>query len=113
MTSFLFEVTDENGTTYQVSTRPMKITGHPDSNLMKFLTAWLNKKPPFGWDYCELKGADAIISVEHFQRKSPPHDVYPCVVNIAPGENTLEHVPSNNVATNEIPMPEHLKKGAL
>jgi hypothetical protein len=65
VTRFLFGFRGQDGRTYRVQTHEFRISGSPKSNLLKFLTAWLGHPPKYGWDYCELKGAGAIVTVGH------------------------------------------------
>ncbi len=63
ITRFLFGFRGQDGRIYRVQTHEFRISGSPKSNLFKFLTAWLGHPPKYGWDYCELKGAGAMITV--------------------------------------------------
>lgn len=65
VTRFLFGFRGQDGRTYRVQTHEFRISGSPKSNLFKFLTAWLGHPPKYGWDYCELKGQGAMITVGH------------------------------------------------
>lgn len=83
VTRFLFGFRHEDGRTYKVQTYEFRISGSPKSNLVKFLTAWLGRAPAMGWDYCELVGAGAMITVAH----KPSRDgskTYANLVGIAP-----------------------------
>jgi hypothetical protein len=65
VTRFLFGFRGQDGRTYKVQSYEFRISGSPKSNLFKFLTAWLGHPPKYGWDYCDLKGAGAMITVAH------------------------------------------------
>lgn len=83
VTRFLFGFRAEDGRPYKVQTYEFRISGSPKSNLVKFLTAWLGRAPTMGWDYCELVGAGAMITVAH----KPSRDgskTYANLVGIAP-----------------------------
>lgn len=68
LTTFTFSFTD--GGVHQIRTKPMLISAHEKSALFKFLSAWLGRPPKLGWDYCELKGFPAMISVSHAPRQN-------------------------------------------
>jgi hypothetical protein len=83
VTRFLFGFRFEDGRIYRVQTYEFRISGSPKSNLVKFLTAWLGRSPAMGWDYVELKGAGAMITVA--QRPSRDGSkTYANLVGIAP-----------------------------
>ena len=65
VTRFLFGFKGNDGNIHKVQTFEMKISGSPKSTLFKFLSSWLGQAPTYGWDYCELKGKGAVISVEN------------------------------------------------
>lgn len=65
VTRFVFGVRDAAGKPFKVATQAMKQSGHEKSALYKFLYNWLGKAPVYGWDYCEMKGQKALISVVH------------------------------------------------
>lgn len=65
VTRFVFGIRDQNGTQFKVATQEMKQSGHEKSGLYKFLFNWLGRAPVYGWDYCEMKGQKALISVVH------------------------------------------------
>ena len=84
VTRFSFSVSDR-GKEYTISTKKMKINGHSNSALTLFLRSWLgyipdNKK----WDYCELKGKKALLSVRHIQSKQNPDMLFSNIMNIMP-----------------------------
>jgi len=87
VTRFLFGFKTRDGRLYKVQTFEMKISGSPKSTLYKFLSAWLGKAPDYGWDYCTLKGAGAVISIEHVI--SQMGTTYPKISRILPVKTSL------------------------
>ncbi len=69
LTTFLFGFRDAQGQPHRVASRRMKISGNEKSALFAFLKALLGKAPEYGWDYCSLKGAKCLLTVEHVRRK--------------------------------------------
>ncbi len=69
LTTFLFGFRDAQGRPHKVASRRMKISGNEKSALFAFLKALLGKAPEYGWDYCTLKGAKCLLTVEHVKRK--------------------------------------------
>lgn len=69
VTRFLFGFRGPDGQIYKVQSFEFRISGSPKSNLIKFLTSWLGQAPKYGWDYCELKGQGAMITVAHKQSR--------------------------------------------
>jgi hypothetical protein len=65
MTSFLFGFRDEDNSAWKIDSKPMKISGHKESALFKFLKSILGKAPEMGWDYLELKGRKVLLTIEH------------------------------------------------
>ena len=65
ITRFLFGLKGEDGKLYKVQPFEMKISGSPKSKLFKFLSAWLGSAPKYGWDYAELAGKGAVITIAH------------------------------------------------
>ena len=69
LTTFLFGFRSAQGQPHRVASRRMKISGNEKSALFAFLKALLGKAPEYGWDYCTLKGAKCLLTVEHVKRK--------------------------------------------
>ena len=69
LTTFLFGFRDTQNQQHRVASRRMKISGNEKSALFAFLKALLGKAPEYGWDYCSLKGAKCLLTVEHVKRK--------------------------------------------
>lgn len=83
VTRFLFGFRGQDGRTYRVQSFEFRISGSPKSNLFKFLTSWLGSPPKYGWDYCELKGQGAMITVAHKQSRDGSK-TYANIVGISP-----------------------------
>lgn len=86
-TRFLFGFRAQDNQLYKVQTFEMKISGSPKSALYKFLSSWLGQAPNMGWDYCELKGKGAVISVE--QVVSQMGKTYNKITKISPPKTSL------------------------
>lgn len=69
LTCFLFGFRDLQGNPHRVASKQMKISGNEKSALFGFLKNLLGRAPTFGWDYCSLKGAKCLLTVEHVQRR--------------------------------------------
>ena len=69
LTTFLFGFRDAQGFEHRVASRRMKISGNEKSTLFAFLKGLLGRAPVFGWDYCELRGAQCLLTVEHITRR--------------------------------------------
>jgi len=87
VTRFLFGFKAQDGKLHKVQTFEMKISGSPKSTLYKFLSAWLGKAPDYGWDYCNLVGVGAVITVEHVV--SQMGTTYPKIARISPAKTSL------------------------
>ena len=83
VTRFLFGFKGQDGRPYKVQSFEFRISGSPKSNLYKFLTSWLGSPPKYGWDYCELKGQGAMITVAHKQSRDGTK-TYANLVGISP-----------------------------
>lgn len=83
VTRFLFGFRGQDGRIYRVQSFEFRISGSPKSNLFKFLTSWLGNPPKYGWDYCELKGQGAMITVAHKQSRDGTK-TYANIVGISP-----------------------------
>ncbi len=69
LTCFLFGFRDAQGNPHRVASRLMRISGNEKSALFNFLKNLLGRAPTFGWDYCSLKGAKCLLTVEHVQKR--------------------------------------------
>jgi hypothetical protein len=65
LTAFLFGYRDPAGNPHKIASKAMKISGNEKSALFSFLKSWLGRAPAYGWDYAELKGAKALITIDH------------------------------------------------
>ena len=82
LTRFLFGVQGADGIFYKIQTHDLKISGHEKSALMGILTAWTAKPINMleGWDYCEMAGEPAMITV--IQKTSQKGRVYATVGSV-------------------------------
>ena len=83
VTRFLFGLRGQDGRSYRVQSFEFRISGSPKSNLFKFLTSWIGYPPKYGWDYCELKGQGAMITVAHKQSRDGTK-TYANLIGISP-----------------------------
>ena len=84
LTSFLFGFRDKAGTPFKVASRSLKISGNEKSNLFAFLKSWLGEPPKMGWDYMEMKGKKALVTVEHIHSTRNPGQVFAGIASISP-----------------------------
>ncbi len=83
LTCFLFGFRDTQGGPQRVASKQMKISGNEKSALFGFLKSLLGRAPTFGWDYCSLKGAKCLLTVEHVQRRDGS-GVYAAIAALSP-----------------------------
>ena len=83
LTCFLFGFRDPQGAAHRVASKQMKISGNEKSALFGFLKNLLGRAPTFGWDYCSLKGAKCLLTVEHVQRRDG-NSVYAAIAALSP-----------------------------
>ena len=108
VTRVLFGFKAQDGKLYKIQTFEMKISGSPKSTLYKFLSAWLGKAPDYGWDYCEMRGEGAVVSIEHVV--SQMGTTYPKITRISPAKTSLadysaQIVPTSQFGTFATPSP--------
>ena len=84
LTAFLFGFRDREGRPYKIASKTMRISAKENSNLFAFLKSWLGRAPQYGWDYCELKGQKALITVDHTASRKYAGIVYADIVTISP-----------------------------
>lgn len=84
ITAFLFGLRDRTGKPYKIASRPFRISGNEKSSLFAFLKSWLGQPPKMGWDYMELKGRQALVTVDHTPSKRTPGLTYADIVSISP-----------------------------
>jgi len=83
LTGFLFGYRDKQGNAHKIASKGMKISGNEKSALFLFLKSWLGQAPKMGWDYMELKGTKALLTIDHEQRKNGEGQ-YATIVSISP-----------------------------
>ncbi|MCL4181396.1 MAG: hypothetical protein KJ072_27115 [Verrucomicrobia bacterium] len=69
LTCFLFGYRDAQGVPHKIASRQMRISGNEKSALFGFLKGMLGKAPEYGHDYCTLKGAKCLLTIEHVKRR--------------------------------------------
>jgi len=69
LTTFLFGFRDQAGNPHMIASKRMRISGNEKAALYAFLKSMLGTAPKYGWDYCEQKGKQCLITVEHVTRK--------------------------------------------
>jgi hypothetical protein len=99
VTAFLFGFRTRDGKPFKVATRAMKISGSEKSGLFILLKSWLGQAPRYGWDYMEMKGKKALITVDHQPSRTKPGAVYAVIASISPlpegyGEQPQAAMPS-------------------
>jgi len=83
LTCFLFGFRDAQGHPHKVASRQMRISGNEKSALFGFLKSMLGKAPEYGQDYCTLKGAKCLLTVEHVQRRDG-NGVFASIASLSP-----------------------------
>lgn len=84
LTMFVFGFRAKDGKLYLVKTRDMRISGNEKSTLYTFLKNLTGEPPKYGWDYCELLGSGAQITVTHQESKRTPGKMYATIAALAP-----------------------------
>jgi hypothetical protein len=89
LTTFVFGIKGKDGNLYLVTTgnspmTSMKISGNEKSKLYGFLTQLTGEPPKMGWDYAELKGSTAQITITHKESKRTAGRMYPVISAVAP-----------------------------
>ena len=84
VTRFIFGVYGPHKALYLIQTFEFTISTAPTANLMAFLKAWLGKTPEMGWDYHELIGKGAAITVEWKTSTRNPIKSYALISGIGP-----------------------------
>jgi hypothetical protein len=93
ITAFLFGYRDRAGNPHKIATKAMKISNNEKSSLHLFLKSWLGEAPKNGWDYCEMKGAKALVTVDHEQRKNGDGQ-YATIVSVSPVPEGMSETPA-------------------
>ena len=89
LTRFAFGFTAQDGINYIVTTREFKISAHEKANLFQFLMQWLGHPPTIGWDYMEMTGKGAQITVGHESSRKTGR-TFPTIATIAPVMDALQ-----------------------
>ena len=84
LTAFLFGFRDKAGKQFKIASRQFRISGNEKSSLFAFLKSWLGQPPKMGWDYMEMKGQMALITIDHTPSKRTPGLIYADIVSISP-----------------------------
>ena len=84
LTIFVFGFKGKDGQLYLCKSGDMRISGNEKSKLYGFLSSMTGEPPKYGWDYCELKGAGAQITIAHKESKRTPGKFYAVISAIAP-----------------------------
>lgn len=89
LTTFVFGIKGKDGKLYLVNTgnspmTAMKISGNEKSKLYGFLASLTGEPPKMGWDYSELKGSGAQITIGHKESKRTAGKMYAVVSSVAP-----------------------------
>lgn len=88
ITTFVFGFKAKDGKLYLVKTgdsplTAMRISNGEKAKLRGFLTQLTGEVPKDGWDYCELKGSGAQITVGHKESKKTGNP-YAVISSVAP-----------------------------
>jgi hypothetical protein len=104
LTCFLFGFRDAQGNPHRVASRQMRISGNEKSALFGFLKSLLGRAPTFGWDYCSLKGAKCLLTVEHVQRRDGS-GVFAAIAALSPVPAGLSKTPQPAAPAPAAPTP--------
>ena len=105
LTAFLFGFRDKQGKPFKVASRSFRISGNEKSNLFAFLKAWLGEAPKMGWDYMEMKGKKALLTVEHIPSAKNPSQIYGGIASISPVPEGYQIPPSAPAQPQAAPAP--------
>ena len=83
ITTFLFGFRDQAGQPHRIASKTMRISGNEKSTLFGFLKAALGSAPKYGWDYCEMKGMQCLVTVAHEQRRNG-QGIFPTIAALCP-----------------------------
>jgi len=84
LTNFTFGFKAKDGKLYLVKSGDMRISGNEKSKLYGFLQSLTGEPPRYGWDYCELLGSGAQITVSHKESKRTPGKMYALIGALSP-----------------------------
>ncbi|HOW96318.1 MAG TPA: hypothetical protein P5567_13985 [Kiritimatiellia bacterium] len=84
-TQFRFVFKDpKSGEIFRITSRKMRISSHEKSSLYQALHAWCGEPPRAGWDFGELKGCGAMITIAHMPSTLHPGQPFATIHNIGP-----------------------------
>jgi hypothetical protein len=92
VTRFVFGLKDQQGKKFLLQTYEFTISGAPGANLIKFLTSWLGQNPQMGWDYAEMLGKGAMVTIQHKPSAKNPGQSYANITGISPVFAQLAHL---------------------
>jgi hypothetical protein len=84
LTIFVFGFKGKDGNLYLCKSGDMRISGNEKSKLYSFLQSMTGEPPKYGWDYCELLGQGAQITLTHKESKRTPGKFYAVIGSLAP-----------------------------
>jgi hypothetical protein len=84
LTMFVFGFKAKDGKLYLVKSSDMRISVNEKAKLYGFLQSLTGEAPRIGWDYCELKGSGAQITVAHKESKRTAGKIYATISSVAP-----------------------------
>ena len=97
LTAFLFGFRTKDGTPHRIATRAMRISGSEKSGLYLFLKSWLGQPPRYGWDYFEMKGKKALITVDHQPSRTKPGVLFAVIASISPLPDGFDAQPAQQL----------------
>ncbi len=66
LAQFKFAFRDpKTGEICRVTSRKMRISANSKASLFQFLSSWMGEPPRSGWDYSELRGQGAMVTITH------------------------------------------------
>ena len=84
LTIFVFGFKGKDGQLSLVKSGDMRISGNEKSKLYGFLQQMTGEPPKYGWDYCELLGSGAQITVSHKESKRTAGKFYAVISALSP-----------------------------
>jgi hypothetical protein len=104
LATFLFEFLDEQNVPHLIASKSMRISGNEKAALYGFLKSILGVAPKYGWDYCEIKGAQCLLTVEHKPRRDGS-SVFPMIATLSPIPASMRQPAPAPVAPAPAPVP--------
>lgn len=120
VTSFLFQFIGPDGQSYLIDSQEFTISIDQKANLRAFLTSWTGRPPQLGWDYCELLGKQALITVAQMLGKTTgkPYIAIASISPLPPGipapppfppttshRSAVESIPAQHQPPSQAPSP--------